>query len=65
MNVVQISRMVTRYHQDRVGDEKRAEKEEGGRLKRIAGQIAKQIKDFWSNIEKVIAVFAYVAGVCR
>ena len=49
----QISRMVNRYHQDRVDDGKRAEKEEGVRLKRIAGQIAKQIKDFWGNIEKV------------
>jgi len=47
--------MVTRYHQDRAGDEKRAEKEEGGRLRKIAGQLAKQVKDFWSNIEKVIS----------
>ena len=51
--VIQISRMIMRYHQDRMDDEKRAEKEEGTRLRRIAGQLAKQIKDFWSSIEKV------------
>lgn len=45
--------MVLRYHQERADDEKKAEKEESGRLRRIAGQIAKQVKDFWSNIEKV------------
>jgi len=45
--------MVLRYWQDKADDEKKAEKEEGFRLKRIAGQLAKQITDFWSNIEKV------------
>lgn len=45
--------MITRYHQERADGEKKAEKEEGGRLKRVAGQIAKQIKDFWTNVEKV------------
>lgn len=49
--------MVLRYHQEKLDDEKKAEKEESFRLKRIAGQLAKQIKDFWSNIEKVAGNF--------
>jgi len=46
--------MVQKYFQDIEQKELRAEKEEGMRLKRIASQMAKMVKEFWSNIEKVI-----------
>lgn len=42
-----------KYHQDRLVHEKRKKREEVARLKRIASGIAKEIKAFWSQIEKV------------
>lgn len=45
--------MVQKYHQELEQKEIKAEKEEGQRLKKIASQIAKQVKEFWTNIEKV------------
>ncbi|CAH1801795.1 unnamed protein product, partial [Owenia fusiformis] len=49
-----IASMVSRYHKERQNKEIRAEKEEGLRMKRIAGNLAKQIKEFWGSIEKVV-----------
>lgn len=56
--------MVMRYHQEKLGDEKKAEKEESAKLRRIAGQIAKQIKDFWNNVEKVCELVLIII-VCQ
>ena len=49
----QIARMIARYHQELQQKEVRAEKEEAQRLKRIASNMAKMVKEFWNNIEKV------------
>ncbi|XP_064613460.1 helicase SRCAP-like isoform X3 [Liolophura sinensis] len=49
-----IARMVAKYHQEVHQREIRAEKEEAMKLRRIASQLAKQIKEFWTNIEKVV-----------
>ncbi len=46
--------MIARYHADIHQKELKAEKEEGQRLKRIAGQMAKMVREFWTNIEKVV-----------
>ncbi len=46
--------MIARYHTDIHQKELKAEKEEGQKLKRIAGQMAKMVREFWSNIEKVV-----------
>ena len=51
--VFQIARMVQKHFQDLEQKEIRAEKEEGMRVKRIAGQMAKMVREFWANIEKV------------
>ncbi len=51
---LQIARMINRYHQELQQKEIRAEKEEGMRLKRIAGNLAKMVKEFWNNVEKVL-----------
>lgn len=51
--MLQIAKMVQKHFQDIEQRELKAEKEEGMKLKRIAGQMAKMIKEFWSNIEKV------------
>ena len=53
MLVFQIARMVQKHFQDLEQKEIRAEKEEGMRVKRIAGQMAKMVREFWANIEKV------------
>ena len=46
--------MIARYHQEKQQNRIKAEKEEASRLKRIAGNMAKMVKEFWNNIEKVI-----------
>lgn len=48
------ARMVMKYHQDKQCQAEKAEKEELMRLKKIASNIAKQIKQFWGDIEKVV-----------
>ena len=42
-----------KYHQDQASREERAIKEENNRLRKIASTIAKDVKQFWANIEKV------------
>ena len=43
-----------KYHQEQKSKEVKAEKEESVRLRKIAASIAKEIKQFWSSVEKVI-----------
>ena len=43
-----------KYHQEQKSKEVKAEKEESVRLKKIAASISKEIKQFWSSVEKVI-----------
>lgn len=45
--------MVQKYFQDLEQKELRAEKEESMKLKKIASNMAKMVKEFWTNIEKV------------
>lgn len=52
--ILQISRAVLKYHQEQKSKEVKAEKEESVRLKKIAASISKEIKQFWSSVEKVI-----------
>ncbi|XP_052073827.1 helicase domino-like isoform X2 [Mytilus californianus] len=49
-----LAKMVTKHFQDMEQKEQKAEEEEGKKLKKIASQIAKCVKEFWSNIEKVV-----------
>lgn len=57
--LLQLSRMVAKYHQEQEQKEQRAVKEEAQKLKRIASQVAKQVKEFWANIEKV-NIFCFI-----
>lgn len=43
-----------KYHQDKEMRKQRAEKEEQQRLRRICTTLAKEVKQFWSQIDKVI-----------
>lgn len=47
-------RMVAKYHMLKESQAERTEKEQQLKLKRIASNIAKSIKNFWSEIEKVV-----------
>ena len=53
MCTLQVAKMVSKYFQELEQKEVKAEKEEAQKLKRIASQIAKQVREFWSNIERV------------
>ncbi|XP_058805344.1 helicase domino isoform X2 [Phymastichus coffea] len=48
------ARMVQKYFQEKAIQAQKAEKLEELRLKKIAGFIAKEIKTFWANVEKVV-----------
>lgn len=45
--------MVIRHHEEQKQKEERAKREEQAKLRRIASSIAKEVKQFWSNVEKV------------
>ncbi|CAG2100825.1 unnamed protein product [Medioppia subpectinata] len=47
------AKMVMKYHSDKQCFAERAEREELLRMKKIASNIAKQVKTFWSDVEKV------------
>lgn len=49
-----LARTVVRFHEEQKQKEERAKKEELSKLRRIAANIAKEVKYFWTNIEKVV-----------
>ena len=46
--------MILKHFQDKATAAAKAEREEEQRLRKIASFIAKEIRTFWSNIEKVL-----------
>lgn len=48
------ARMVQKYFNDKALAAQKAEKAQELQLKRIAGYLAKEIKFFWSNVEKLV-----------
>lgn len=53
MPPTQVVRMVMRHHEEQRQKEERAKREEQAKLRRVAAAIAKEVKQFWSNVEKV------------
>lgn len=53
MLCLQVVRMVMRYHEELRQKEERAKREEQAKLRRVASSIAKEVRAFWSNVEKV------------
>nr|XP_006000939.1 PREDICTED: helicase SRCAP [Latimeria chalumnae] len=49
-----VVRMVIRHHEEQRQKEERAKREEQAKLRRIASSIAKEVKQFWTNVEKVV-----------
>lgn len=45
--------MVMRHHEELRQKEERAKREEHSKLRRIAASIAKEVRVFWSSVEKV------------
>ncbi|CAL1290982.1 unnamed protein product [Larinioides sclopetarius] len=52
-NAKKCARMITKYFQEKEIKAEKAEKEEQMKLRKIASTIAREIKQFWSNIEKL------------
>ena len=48
-----------KYHQDKDMKKQRAEKEEQQRLRRICTTLTKEVKQFWSQIDKVTFNYLY------
>ena len=46
--------MIAKYHKEQQLKEQRAEKEESMKTRRIASAMAKMVREFWGNIEKVL-----------
>lgn len=51
--ILQCGRMVLKHFQDKAAAAAKAEKEEEQRLRKVASFVAKEIRTFWSNVEKV------------
>lgn len=51
--------MISKYHKEQQLKEMKAEKDEFTKLKRIASNLAKMVREFWSNIEKVSNVYFF------
>ncbi|XP_016313913.1 helicase SRCAP-like isoform X2 [Sinocyclocheilus anshuiensis] len=49
-----VVRMVMRHHEELRQKEERAKREEQAKLRRVASSIAKEIRSFWSSVEKVV-----------
>ncbi|XP_063082908.1 helicase SRCAP isoform X2 [Cavia porcellus] len=49
-----VVRMVIRHHEEQRQKEERARREEQAKLRRIASTMAKDVRQFWSNVEKVV-----------
>uniref|UniRef100_A0A8C9W8P2 Snf2-related CREBBP activator protein n=1 Tax=Scleropages formosus TaxID=113540 RepID=A0A8C9W8P2_SCLFO len=47
-------RMVMRHHEEQRQKEEKIKREEQAKLRRVASSIAKEVRAFWSNVEKVV-----------
>lgn len=46
--------MIAKYHRDKEAAKEREKREELQRLKKIASTLAKEVRSFWSNVEKLV-----------
>lgn len=54
------ARMVQKYFQEKAIQAQKAEKSQELRMKKIASLVAKEIKTFWANVEKVSKKLKYI-----
>ena len=50
---VQLCRTISRHHQEKEVMDQRAQKDELTKLRKIASNMAKEVKHFWDSIQKV------------
>ena len=56
--------MVTKHFQELQQKELRAEREDVQKMRRIASSVSKIVREFWSNIEKVVFLIKFVIMQC-
>uniref|UniRef100_A0A3P9JQC8 Snf2-related CREBBP activator protein n=1 Tax=Oryzias latipes TaxID=8090 RepID=A0A3P9JQC8_ORYLA len=49
-----VVRMVVRHHEELRQKEEKAKRDEHAKIRKIASNIAKEIRSFWTNVEKVV-----------
>uniref|UniRef100_A0AAY5L1I2 Snf2-related CREBBP activator protein n=1 Tax=Esox lucius TaxID=8010 RepID=A0AAY5L1I2_ESOLU len=49
-----VVRMVMRHHEDLRQKEEKAKRDEHAKIRRVASNIAKEVRAFWSSVEKVV-----------
>uniref|UniRef100_A0AAQ4Q830 Snf2-related CREBBP activator protein n=1 Tax=Gasterosteus aculeatus aculeatus TaxID=481459 RepID=A0AAQ4Q830_GASAC len=49
-----VVRMVMRHHEDLRQKEEKAKRDEHSKIRRVASSIAKEVRAFWSSVEKVV-----------
>ncbi|XP_037546884.1 helicase SRCAP [Nematolebias whitei] len=49
-----VVRMVMRHHDELRQKEEKAKRDEHAKIRRVASSIAKEVRSFWSNVEKVV-----------
>lgn len=49
----QVVRMVMRHHEELRQKEEKAKRDEHAKIRRVASSIAKEVRAFWSSVEKV------------
>ncbi|KAM9837878.1 uncharacterized protein srcap [Aulostomus maculatus] len=49
-----VVRMVMRHHEDLRQKEEKAKRDEQAKIRRVASSIAKEVRAFWSSVEKVV-----------
>lgn len=52
--------MVARHFQDQQQKELKAERDDALKMRRVASSMAKMVREFWANIEKVIYQFSHL-----
>lgn len=54
--------MVMRYHEELRQKEEKAKRDEHAKIRRVASSIAKEVRAFWSSVEKVQIVHQHQAN---
>lgn len=54
--------MVMRHHEDLRQKEEKAKRDEHAKIRRVASSIAKEVRAFWSSVEKVRMIHRHQAN---
>lgn len=51
---LQVVRMVMRHHEELRQKEEKAKRDEHAKIRRVASNVAKEVRAFWGSVEKVV-----------